>query len=129
MKKTFKSFGHAVHGLIHAISTERNLKFFILGHTALLTLAIAFRIDLLSILASTFIAGLFVTVELLNTAIERLADTVDDCEKQRNAGHYHHGIKLAKDVSSAASLVMLTLYVGCIALITLSYATYFLMQQ
>ena len=129
MKKTFKSFGHAMSGLVHAIKTERNLKFFVLGHTTLLALAIVFRVDLLSILASTFIAGLFVTVELLNTAIERLADTIDDCEKQRNAGHYHHGIKLTKDVSSAAALVMLSLYVGCVLLITVSYAVYFLMQR
>ncbi|MSR67364.1 hypothetical protein EXS65_00855 [Candidatus Peribacteria bacterium] len=129
MKKSLVSLSHAIHGLTHAIKTERNLRFFVIGHLVLLLLALALKVDLFSMLASTFAAGLFVTVELLNTAIERLADTVDDCEKKRNAGHYHHGIKLTKDVGSAASLIMLILYVCCIALIAVPYTLYFLSGQ
>ncbi len=129
MKKSLLSLGHAIHGLTHAIKTERNLRLFVFGHLLLMLVALVARVDLFSILASTFVAGLFITVELLNTAIERLADTVDDCEKKRNAGHYHHGIKLTKDVGSAASLIMLTLYIGCIVLITVPYTLYFLLGQ
>ena len=129
MKKTFQSLGYAISGLVHAIKNERNLRSFLLVHLALLVLAILFHIDILSMLVLTFVAGLFVTVELLNTAIERLADTVDDAEKTRNGGHYHHGIKLTKDVSSAAALIMLLLYVSCILLIAVPYSIYFLTQK
>lgn len=102
---------------------------FLLGHAALLLLGIIVRVDLPSLLIATFIAGLFVVTELFNTAIERLADTIDDCEKKRNGGHYHLGIKQTKDVASAAALIMLLLYAGCILLIALPYILYLLLPR
>lgn len=129
MKKSFNSLGHALRGLSHAIREERNLRAFILGHTALLLLGIILRIDILSLFLATFIAGLFITVELLNTAIERLADTIDDCEKKRNGGHYHLGIKQTKDVASAAALIMLVVYISSIILIAVPYILYIFFQS
>lgn len=125
MRKTASSLGHSLRGLSHAFTEERNLRFFLIGHVVLLLLGISVRIDLFSLVFSTFAAGLFVTTELLNTAIERLADTIDDCEKTKQGGHYHIGIKQTKDVAAAASLIMLAVYAGCIAIIALPYAIYF----
>lgn len=128
MKKIARSFGYSITGLVHALHSERNLRCFILGHSALLLLGISFGIDLLSLLVITIIAGMFIVVELLNTAIERLADTLDDCEKTRLGGHDHLGIKQTKDVASAAALVMLTVYLACATLMTLPYIFYFFAQ-
>lgn len=129
MKKSFQSLGHALRGLSHAVQEERNLRFFIAGHVVLLLIGIIVRVDLLSLFLATFVAGFFVVTELLNTAIERLADTIDDREKTRNGGHYHLGIKQAKDVASAASLIMLILYGGCILLIALPYILYLFLHS
>lgn len=125
MKKTAHSLGHSLRGFNHAIREERNLRFFLVGHIVLLAIGIGVRVDLFSLVLSTFAAGLFIVTELLNTAIERLADTMDDCEKTKLGGHYHVGIKHTKDVAAAASLIMLILYGGCIMLIALPYALYF----
>ncbi len=128
MKKSVQSLGHALRGLSHAVKEERNLRAFLIGHTILLLLGIIVRIDFLSLLIVTFIAGLFVAVELLNTAIERLADTVDDCKKTSLGGHYHIGIKQTKDVASAASLIMLIVYVCAVILIALPYILYLFLK-
>ncbi len=128
MKKSVQSLGHAIRGLVHALKHERNLRMFVLGHTVLLLIGIVVRVDILSLLIATFIAGLFVAVELLNTAIERLADTVDDCKKTNLGGHYHIGIKQTKDVASAASLIMLILYGISVVLIALPYVLYLFLK-
>ncbi len=127
MKKAARSFGYAFSGFVHAIRSERNLRFFSFGHIALLCIGMIVRVDLLSLIIATFAASLFIVTELLNTAIERLADTVDDCEKTRLGGHFHIGIKQTKDVASAASLIMLTMYGCTIMLIALPYILFLLL--
>ena len=121
MKKTVRSFGHALEGLLHAMKEEANLRRFIIGHVVLVVLGLILGIDILSLLLATIFAGLFVSIELLNTAIERLADTLDDFEKKRNQGHYHLGIKQTKDVAAAGSLVALLIYGITILLILAPY--------
>ncbi len=119
MKRTTKSLGFALSGLGHAFLHERNLRLFSLGHILVcLVIGIFLDIDLAFpfIIGLSFIGGFFVVIELLNTAIERLADTVDDCEKTHREGHYHPGIKLTKDVAAAASLVALLLYVAIVVI-------------
>ncbi len=110
MKHTARSFGHSLSGLSHALMEERNLRRFIIGHLILIFIAGVVQTDLAAIIIVTAFAGFFIVIELLNTALERLADTIDDCEKKRNGGHFHIGIKQAKDVAAAASLVALLLY-------------------
>ena len=121
MKKTVRSLGHSLEGLVHALKTERNLRCFVIGHCGILAIGFGLRIDLFSLLLLTIFAGLFIAVELLNTAIERLADTIDDCEKTRNSGHYHLGIKQTKDVAAAGSLITLILYAITTLLILTPY--------
>ena len=121
MKKTVRSLGYSLTGLSHALKSESNLRRFLLGHIALILLAVYLHIDLFSMVLLTFAAGFFVTVELLNTAIERLADTLDDCEKTQRGGHYHPGIKLTKDVAAAASLIALIVYGATLIVVALPY--------
>ncbi len=124
MKKTVRSLGYSITGLTHALKSEVNLRRFMLGHLLLILLAVWIGIDLFSILLGTIVAAFFTVVELLNTAVERLADTVDDCEKAHRGGHYHPGIKLTKDVAASASLIALIIYCSTILLIALPYALY-----
>jgi diacylglycerol kinase len=120
MKKTAKSLGYSVDGLKEAWQQEKNLRTFVLLHVALTLAAVLFT-DLFSVIALNFAAAFFVIVELLNTALERLADTFDDCEKTSKGGHYHPGVKMTKDVAAAASLVALTVYGSIVLLIVLPY--------
>ena len=124
MKRTVKSLGHAVEGLVHALKYERNLRRFVLGHTLLMLVGFLLHVDLISIILATMLAGFFVVVELLNTAIERVTDTFDDYLKTARGGHEHPGVKMAKDVGSAASLIALTVYVSMIVLLMLPYIIY-----
>jgi diacylglycerol kinase len=112
MKRMIKSFGFSLSGLWHAISHERNIQLFLYGHGLLILIAGYFRLFTReeALIITIFAMGFLIT-ELINTSIERLADTVDDHEKKRNAGHFHVGIQQTKDVSAAASLIALTLEV------------------
>ncbi len=112
MRKMMKSFGFSLSGLWHAISHERNIQLFLYGHALLILIAGYFRLFTKedALLITIFAMGFLIT-ELINTSIERLADTVDDHEKRRNGGHFHVGIQQTKDVAAAASLIALTLEV------------------
>lgn len=111
MKQTVRSFGHAWEGIVHALTYEKNLRRFVLGHVLLLCLGILFHVEAFILILASLMAGFFIVTELMNTAIERVTDTFDDHLKTARGGHDHPGVKMAKDVSSAASLVALSMYV------------------
>lgn len=119
MKKTARSLGFAVSGLIHAIRHERNLKLFLLAHIVILALGLWLQLTIIEWIVVLVFAAMFMIVELLNTSLERLADTVDDMEKDRKGGHYHPGIKMTKDVAASASLIALATDAGVLILIFL----------
>lgn len=119
MKKAVKSFTHSVHGLIHAIQTERNLRFFIVGEILVIGLCFILKTDALKMLIILLSGAVCISTELLNTALERLAETLDDTQKKAHQGHYHIGIKLTKDVASAASLIALVMHGVAILLLLL----------
>jgi undecaprenol kinase len=124
MKRATRSLGFALSGLIHAFRHERNLQLFAFGHLMVcgVLLGVARAQSILFILILSLVGGFFIVIELLNTAIERLADTFDDYEKKHRGGHYHPGIKMTKDVGASASLVALFLYGIC--LLNLLYGLY-----
>lgn len=117
MRKASKSLKFALDGLVHAVREERNIRLFLLWHVIVIALGVAFGIPIAGWILIGFLAGIFLITELLNTAMERIIDAFDDCEKKRNSGHYHPGLKAAKDVAAAASLVALILEIIMLALI------------
>lgn len=117
MKKTMKSFGFARAGLWHALKTERNLKRFAFGYVLILLLGIICRLSAAEWTAVIISCGMFFSVELLNTALERLADTFDDYQKQLVGSHEHVGLKLTKDVASAAALVGLVTVLAVLCIV------------
>lgn len=104
-----KSFGFACSGLVHAFQEERNLRLFALLHVVIFLAAAVLRIPLLGWVIIVVMMGIFLMTELFNTALERIVDTIDDGEKKRHGGHFHIGLKQAKDTAAAASLVALIL--------------------
>lgn len=110
MKKMLHSMGFALSGLSLALKEERNIKLFCLGECIVVIslLVRGLRADLWLWIVST--GALFVMIELLNTALEHLADTVHECEQCNHGTKYHIGIKHAKDTAAAASLVALSLH-------------------
>lgn len=122
MKKTAKSLGHSIDGLIHAIRIEKNIQKFIGLHIVIMVAGVfLLRVDVFFLLMTMIPAGFFLTVELLNTALERLSDTVDDIEKKARGGNLHAGIKQTKDVAAAASLIALLVYCVIIILLSIPY--------
>lgn len=111
MKRIVRSMGFALTGLRHALSEERNIQQFLVGLVAyvLAGIYLGFWIGEWIVVALT--AAGFIIVELLNTAIERVGDAIDDTEKKRRGGHFHLGIKQAKDIAAAASLIALLVVV------------------
>jgi diacylglycerol kinase len=107
MRTTLKSLGHAIDGLKHAFSSERNFRGFLVLSVVIAIAAAAFGFQLPEWIILFLLFLCFLIVELMNTAIERITDTIDDERKKANGGHYHPGIKMAKDVAAGASLLAL----------------------
>lgn len=97
MKKLLMSFWYAFCGLWYCIKNERNFRIHI--YAAITVLSVLHRYSLSSAqMAIIFmtIASVFVC-EGFNTAIEQLANTVTDEQRQ--------SIKICKDVSAASVLI------------------------
>jgi diacylglycerol kinase len=127
MKYSLKSLGYAFEGCTDVWKHEKNLRRFILAHALVLAI-LSLWVDPFSLIILTCFAVFFIIVELLNTAIERLADTFDDRLKVEKKGHYHPGVKMTKDIGAAASLCALLLYIGIFFLITVPYFIFLLTE-
>ena len=95
--KWIKPFGYAWHGIRYCFTTQRNFRIHLL---ALLIVIILGSILKLSATEWLFIIGcsvLVLTLELVNTAIEYLCDTI--------TRDNHPVIKIVKDISAAAVLI------------------------
>lgn len=95
--KWIKPFGYAWHGIQYCFRTQRNFRIHLL---ALLVVIMLGSIVKLSAIEWLFIIGcsvLVLTLELVNTAIEYLCDTI--------TRDNHPVIKIVKDISAAAVLI------------------------
>lgn len=121
MRRIRKSFGFALAGLQHAVAMERNLQLFLPVYALVLILGWMVRLLTWEWLALIIAGGMFLSVELLNTALERLTDVLDDQRKTIGRTHYFRTLKAAKDVGAAASLVSL---IAMIAVVCIVFAPY-----
>ncbi len=97
MKKTFRSFRHAIDGIQYAWQSERHMKFH--SFAAVLVILVGWQVQLSTIewfIVILLIAGML-AFEMLNTAIERIVDLVSP--------EYHELAKRAKDVAAGAVLI------------------------
>ncbi len=107
MMPLLRSFLHALNGLVHAYGKERNLQIFTVVYVLILALGGVIRLLTWEWLALILAGGLFLCVELLNTAMERLTDVLDHERKLLGREEYHAGMKWTKDVAASASLMSL----------------------
>lgn len=124
MRRIKRSFGYAVSGLKHAFKVERNLRLFLPTFLLVLVLGGITRLLVWEWLALIISGGAFLATELLNTAIERLADVLDHERKLQGRG-FHAGMKACKDVAAGASLVM---FFALIIVIVMVFWPYIMMS-
>ena len=97
LKKQLKSFKYAFNGLKILLREEPNAKIHFFVAVCVLIAGFAFRISAGEWIAVLLCIGLVIALELLNSALENLADFVSS-EK-------HEVIKKVKDLAAGAVLV------------------------
>ena len=124
LKQFFDSLSIAGNGLGTTLKTEQNFRFHFLSVFLVIIAGTFFRISLIewALVVVCFMAVL--VTELLNTALEYLADVV------RDRGHLDYAAtKLPRDISAAAVLItgLLSSIVGLIIFLpkTISFLTPF----
>lgn len=95
--KRIQSFKYALSGLKTLFKEEHNARIHLVAAVIVIVSGFAFRISALEWLAIVFSIGFVFTAEIINSAIENLADYVSQGENDL--------IKKAKDLSAAAVLV------------------------
>lgn len=111
MKRFFKSVTFAAEGIKQFFSADRNGKIqIVIGMTAI-TLGFTVSLTPFQWLLVLFCIGLVISLEMINSAIERYCDLVTT--------DFHPGIKIIKDVAAGAVLVasIMSLIVGLIIFI------------
>lgn len=97
MLKLITSIRHAINGIVYAIATERNLRIQGLIFILALTGLFVFNVSKSESLIILGISALVFSLELINTAIERLVDEVSP--------EYRNEIGIIKDVMAGAVMV------------------------
>lgn len=111
MKKFFKSVTFAAEGVKQFFFHDRNGKIqIVIGMTAI-TLGFTVSLSSFQWLLVLFCIGLVISLEMINSAIERYCDLVTT--------DFHPGIKIIKDVAAGAVLVasITSLIIGLIIFI------------
>ncbi|MFC4800837.1 diacylglycerol kinase family protein [Neobacillus sp. GCM10023253] len=107
-KKFWHTFAYAIEGIVTALKHERNMRFHAISAVIVIAFGLFFsitKIEWLFILVS--IGGMF-SLELLNTAIERVVDLVTN--------EYKPLAKQAKDIAAGAVFIfaIITLVIGIV---------------
>jgi len=92
-----KSFVYAWNGLKYSLLAERNFKIHLTITVMVIVSGIGFKISSTEWIAVFVCIALVLSMEMLNTVIEKLCDVVHPAES--------HQIKIIKDISAAAVLV------------------------
>jgi diacylglycerol kinase len=111
MKKFISSVGYAWQGMRQFFSGDRNGKIqTVLGITAI-ALGFALSISSSQWLLVLFCIGLVISLEMINSAIEKFCDMIST--------DFHPGIKIIKDVAAGAVLLasITSLVIGLIIFI------------
>lgn len=91
------SFNYAVSGIILSIKTEKNMLIHYIIAILVLGLSLLFNFTRVEFLILLFAISLVLTLEMINTAIEK---TIDMITKE-----YHPYARIAKDIAAGAVLV------------------------
>lgn len=100
LQRYYKSFLHAIDGIIYAFKYEHNMIIIIVAAILTITAGILFKISMYEWFFVLIIIGLISGVEMINTSIEATIDLFTTKE--------HPLAKIAKDSASSASLILAT---------------------
>jgi diacylglycerol kinase len=108
IKKRLKSFKYAFNGLKILILEEHNARIHLFAAICVLIFGFLLKISAYEWIAVCFAIGLVITSEIINSAIENLADYVSPDKNET--------IKKVKDLSAAAVLFssIIAVFVGII---------------
>lgn len=91
------SFRFAFNGIKNLIKNEHNSRIHIVTLICVIVLGLLLKIELIEWIAISIVSGLVILTELLNTAIERLADFVES--------DWNEKIGIIKDYCAGAVLI------------------------
>ena len=97
MKKFLISLGHACNGIRYAVTSERNIKIQLTAFALVMVAAFLLHIPRFETLVILGMSALVLSLELTNTAVERLADKVSP--------EHDAQIRIVKDVIAGAVLM------------------------
>lgn len=97
IKKRIQSFGHAINGLKTLIKEEHNARIHFFAGIVVIAAGFLLEISIMEWIAIVFAIGFVITVEILNSSIENVADFITP--------KHHNTIKKIKDLAAAAVLV------------------------
>lgn len=97
VKKLWDSFNYAIEGIIYAVRTQRNMKIHMAAALIVLTICFFYDLSKIELLIITISISMVIMAELMNTAIEFVADAT--------ANYYHPLVKLAKNVAAGGVLI------------------------
>ena len=106
--KFFDSVNHALDGINYTVSHERNFKVELVMMVLVLVAGIYFKISNIEWVVLLLTIASVLTLELINTGIERCVDLVTK--------EYHELAKNAKDIAAGAVLVM-SMFAVCIGIV------------
>lgn len=98
MIRLYKSFVYALRGLIHAVRAERNLKIHLAATVLVVAAAAFFELERWEWVAALLCIGIIWAAEMLNTAVEKLADFVHP--------EHHEKIGRVKDIAAGGVMLM-----------------------
>lgn len=106
--KILRSFGYAWNGLKYSFDTQTNFKIHLLLAAMAILAGFGLHISNTEWLIVFMCFAIVLSTELMNTAIEKLADVVHQ--------DIHSGIKLVKDIAAGAVLIsaLISVMIACI---------------
>ena len=97
IKKRLQSFRFAIKGIKNLIINEHNARIHLTALLVVIGLGLFLKLELMEWVAITIVSGIVMLTELINTAIENLADMVEP--------KWNEKIGKIKDYSAGAVLV------------------------
>ena len=118
-KKRLNSFSYAFQGLKTLFKEEHNARIHLAVSLVIITLGLAFEINITEWILLCFTIGLVFACEILNSAIENICDLVSPEDNIY--------IKKAKDLGAAATLVsaVIAIIVGLLIFVPKFYHLFF----
>lgn len=125
-----RSLTYAAEGLWHALQTERNLRVFAAGVILSLLLALFFHLDTLDWIIVLLTGGTFLSVELINTSMERMSSAFyRHIEEAKDTHKHRHAMKATKDVAAGASLIVGVAWAAVMIIVFWPYIFQFLIHS